>query len=433
MKRIFYIAFITMTTLLTFGFRGCELEYCEFLYNINSAVGRFSNEEGWEFFVAADSGIYAEDLFPCLTSLVGPEEAWNEIEEISFGFRGGPSYYCSAGNSGVVAFSSDGGNNWENRNIAGLTKNLYGLDFLNFGSSGLGIVVCGETGTMYVSTNSGSGWVWQEVNTMKTVNLNSVAAIDKSLFIVVGDSGTIMKTYDQGNSWEDHSVGGAKFNRIFDGGKVQAFGYLWIAGDNGRIYATTNYGISWFPQTSGVTDNLNDIQFRSQSEGIVVGDNGVVRYTDDGGTTWQADPYFNGLTDGDIISLSTGDFNTGIAVVRNTTLDGGSTSSMFVLSTEPLDVSENENTMPSQYSLQQNYPNPFNPTTKINYAIPQPEFVSLRVYDVLGKEIATLVNEEKNSGNYQVDFTGYGLSSGIYYYTLKAGNYSETRKLVLLK
>ena len=85
------------------------------------------------------------------------------------------------------------------------------------------------------------------------------------------------------------------------------------------------------------------------------------------------------------------------------------------------------------YKLSQNYPNPFNPATTIAYQIPQTGFVTLKVYDILGREVATLINEEKLAGSYEVQFIGNGLTSGIYFYQLKAGNYSETKKMILLK
>ncbi len=88
----------------------------------------------------------------------------------------------------------------------------------------------------------------------------------------------------------------------------------------------------------------------------------------------------------------------------------------------------------------QNYPNPFNPSTKIRYTVPsvtlsgvEGSFVTLKVYDILGTEIATIVNEEKPAGSYEVNFNAAGLSSGIYFYTLQAGNYVETKKMILLK
>ena len=88
---------------------------------------------------------------------------------------------------------------------------------------------------------------------------------------------------------------------------------------------------------------------------------------------------------------------------------------------------------PISYDLSQNFPNPFNPSTTIRYAIPNAVLVTLKVYDVLGNEIATLVNEEKSSGSYEVSFSGSGLSSGIYFYTINAGSFGETKKMILLK
>lgn len=87
----------------------------------------------------------------------------------------------------------------------------------------------------------------------------------------------------------------------------------------------------------------------------------------------------------------------------------------------------------SNFQLYQNYPNPFNPSTKIKYAITEQAFISLKVYDALGNEVSTLVNEVKPTGNYEVEFNGTGLSSGVYFYKLNAGSFVETKKMVLLK
>ena len=89
--------------------------------------------------------------------------------------------------------------------------------------------------------------------------------------------------------------------------------------------------------------------------------------------------------------------------------------------------------LPENFKLFQNYPNPFNPTTKINYQVPQTAFVTLKVYDLLGREVATLVNEEKSAGSYEVEFDGSNLSSGIYFYKLQTENYSSVKKMILLK
>jgi hypothetical protein len=88
---------------------------------------------------------------------------------------------------------------------------------------------------------------------------------------------------------------------------------------------------------------------------------------------------------------------------------------------------------PKTYSLAQNYPNPFNPVTKINFALPKQGFVSLKVYDVLGREVSTLVNEVKVAGSYSVDFDASMLSSGVYFYRLESGNFSDIKRMILVK
>jgi hypothetical protein len=85
------------------------------------------------------------------------------------------------------------------------------------------------------------------------------------------------------------------------------------------------------------------------------------------------------------------------------------------------------------YALRQNYPNPFNPSTTIAYELPGPVHVSLSVYDILGRQVSVLVDEDKDAGAYQVKFDAGGLASGVYIYRMQAGNYSGTRRLLLMK
>lgn len=107
---------------------------------------------------------------------------------------------------------------------------------------------------------------------------------------------------------------------------------------------------------------------------------------------------------------------------------------------QPVNIKEHSAEIPSTFILEQNYPNPFNPSTKIKFSIPaenenfrQVKFVSLKIYDILGNETAVLVNEIKEPGNYEIEFDASNLSSGIYFYELKSGYFSQTRKLVLVK
>ncbi len=89
--------------------------------------------------------------------------------------------------------------------------------------------------------------------------------------------------------------------------------------------------------------------------------------------------------------------------------------------------------IPVDYSLSQNYPNPFNPSTKITYSVASLSNVILKVYDILGREVVTLVNEEKPAGRYEVSFNASSLASGVYFYQIKAGDFVQTKKLMLLK
>lgn len=99
----------------------------------------------------------------------------------------------------------------------------------------------------------------------------------------------------------------------------------------------------------------------------------------------------------------------------------------------PLRVPEGQSTFPSSFALMQNYPNPFNPTTTIDYELRTSGFVTLSIFDMLGRELKTLVNKRQDAGKYSVDFDGRDLMSGIYFYSLKSGNYSSIKKCVLLK
>ena len=97
------------------------------------------------------------------------------------------------------------------------------------------------------------------------------------------------------------------------------------------------------------------------------------------------------------------------------------------------DVEPNSEVLPTAYSLDQNFPNPFNPSTKLSYSIPAEGFVTLDVYNSIGQKVASLVNESKTAGTYEVNFSGANLSSGIYFYKLTSGNFTETKKMILMK
>ena len=110
----------------------------------------------------------------------------------------------------------------------------------------------------------------------------------------------------------------------------------------------------------------------------------------------------------------------------------GGPASLWYLWDWPMPV-ENESTVLSEYVLMQNYPNPFNPSTTIKYGISERTFVELKIYDILGREVASVINEEKDAGYHEINFNASKLSSGVYLYQLKAGSFIETKKMILLK
>lgn len=104
-----------------------------------------------------------------------------------------------------------------------------------------------------------------------------------------------------------------------------------------------------------------------------------------------------------------------------------------IVSISVTNVGDYANGVPSNYELFNNYPNPFNPSTTFTFSLPEASFTSLKIYDAIGNEVDVLVDEIKSAGTYQIEFDAAGLTSGIYYYTLQAGSFIETRKMVLLR
>ena len=251
---------------------------------------------------------------------------------------------------------------------------------------------------------------------------------DVNTATVVGWNGTILRTTNGGTTWTSQSSGTTNF--LYSVSFIDANTGVAV-GHDGTILRTTDGGANWLSQTSGTTISLVDVSFIDVNTGTVVGGGwdypnqyNVILRTTNGGTTWTSQS--SGTTK-ILYGVSFTDANTGAAVgewgtIIHTT-NGGVT---FV-------EEERTHEMPAGFSLSPNYPNPFNPTTSMQYTISSRQFVTLKVYDILGREVATLVNEEKTAEEYEVEFDGTGLPSGIYIYQLKASSFVETRKMILLK
>ncbi len=185
---------------------------------------------------------------------------------------------------------------------------------------------------------------------------------------------------------------------------------------------STDAGATWNKITSSTPTKSIIYSCAVSGTSIFAGSNLGVIVSNNSGMDWL--DANNGLTNLNVRSL----------FIKDGNLYAGTGNGVWKRSlSEITDVDNSYVQVPLHFTLNQNYPNPFNPTTTIRYSVPKSQFVTLKVFDVLGREIRTLVNENKNVGNYEVSFDASALTSGIYFYQLKSGNYSATKKLVLLK
>jgi hypothetical protein len=183
-------------------------------------------------------------------------------------------------------------------------------------------------------------------------------------------------------------------------------------------YTITNTGWVFFNFSPFIWDGTSNILIEVCYNDASINSNSAVTATSKPGLTWhqyQDLPNGSGCTDLNGGALQTNRPN--LAFVLNSIID------IKQIGTE----------IPTTFTLKQNYPNPFNPVTKISFDIPKKAFVSLKVYDMLGKEVARLVSEDKSAGKYIFDFNASYLSSGVYFYKLEAGDFTETRRMVVLK
>ena len=168
-----------------------------------------------------------------------------------------------------------------------------------------------------------------------------------------------------------------------------------------------------------------------------------VEISSNNGTTWTQAATYNGtLSTWTQVSLNISSLANSSANLRirfrltsdaNTNADGWYVDDIQLLGYNSLTNIGNENIIPDKYSLEQNYPNPFNPVTTIKFAIPKENFVTITIFDITGREVTRLLSENKQAGTYSVLFNAENLASGVYYYKIEAGNFSETKKMLMIK
>jgi hypothetical protein len=281
--------------------------------------------------------------------------------------------------------------------------------------------VSGAGGIILRTTNGGTTWVQQSVGLAG--GLLGVCLVDVNHATAVGFDGAILRTTDGGTTWTQQSSGTAQF--LF-GVSFTDVNIGTVVGDGGTILRTTNGGETWTLQSNVLpyAYSLRSVSFTDANKGTIVGSYGSILRTTDGGTTWKQQSL---LTTNTLLSVSFTDSNNGTAVgeygIILRTTNGGVT----FIKEERLDE------IPDTYYLSGNFPNPFNPSTKIKYSIPKLSDVEIKIFDILGKEIDILVQEVKPAGTYELTWNAANLSSGVYFYRIKAGDFVQTKKMILLK
>jgi len=357
------------------------------------------------------------------------------------------------GSTDIIMKTTNGGQNWLDISFAG-KEDLNSVWFINENTGW----IASTNDTLYKTTNNGVSW-------SASFNLQSqgyrVFFVNQLTGWAMG-APKLFRTTDGGSSWNlinssvgtdftfvdantgwmsTYSSGTSSINKTTDGGAtwnfqfmttdfrvIYAFNFVnattgWASGYREIVLKTTDGGANWIQQRDmNNSVGLYWINFVNANTGWFAGDNGEALSTTDGGSTWNVLNLFSGRFEQvQFVNQTTGWIVGGQAKIYKTTNLGGLTGNV------------SNSGIASEFSLNQNYPNPFNPSTVISYSIPKNEFVTLKVFDAIGREVTTLVNENETAGNYEITFDASQLSTGIYFYRIEAGEYTVTKKMLLIK
>ncbi|MCJ7555050.1 MAG: T9SS type A sorting domain-containing protein, partial [Ignavibacteriaceae bacterium] len=298
--------------------------------------------------------------------------------------------------------------------------------------------ICGETyaiGERMLYRRNFLDTVWYPIN-FTLGNFESLKAREDNKYVYAGGAEgytfvLLIRSSDNGTNWEHLNP----YCSVYD---LDFFGQLdhkIIVTDRFKIMSSSDSGVHWSQifRTDSLT--IQNISYSSDGQRIFVVTNtlfyGLPKtyffVSSDNGNTWETLqlPIYDLVIDMDI--------DTEDAIYLASISSG-----VFRLKFPIVAIEDAKKNFPNEYQLHQNYPNPFNPNTVISYQLPVSGLVSLKVYDILGNEVATLVNEYRPAGKYNVEFHSHSgnvrnLSSGVYFYTIKAGSFVETKKMILLR
>ncbi len=323
----------------------------------------------------------------------------------------------AVGNDGMITFSLDNGLNWNEVQLS--SSWLEDICFIN-SSKGFAVGTKYWSGRIFKTNDGGISWDSLS-NTPQAEIFEKIIFSNDSIGWINSNTG-IYKSENSGENWTLIKPGRYHTLEIFGNS-------IWTSSANYIIFSN-NFGLTWnniqvYDFQNNIVRTIQSISFIDENKGWICIDDGRIYKTNDGGFTWTEDSRLAGIGIYDIKFLNA-ELGWGV----------GSGGSIIHHNRSVNAINENlQEKAPNGYTLQQNYPNPFNPSTSIQYAISSTQFVTLKVYDLLGREVATLVKEEKTAGSYNVEFRmqNLELSSGIYFYKLQAGEFVESKKMILLK
>ncbi|MDI6804607.1 MAG: YCF48-related protein [Bacteroidota bacterium] len=328
----------------------------------------------------------------------------------------------------VVYKTIDGGNNWT-RKVLSQSNGDFGfyIQFVDATTGWLAVANLGTvSGSLYKTTDGGTNW--NPISSGSFILPYFINANDGFAINVGPDIPppyVILQTSDGGVNWTTQYVDTTQ-------GALNALHFTdvnngWVVGSKGKIFKTSNGGTNWHRishPSMNTNPNSKALHFISSTIGWIGTDDGMgsrkVIHTTDAGNSWSIQ---NVPVTSSIFSISFADISNGWLVSDYGVIAKYSTG---------VGVKNNYNN-PNQFYLNQNYPNPFNPSTVIKWQSPVSGHQTLKVYDLLGNEVVALLNEYKTAGSYEVEFNASNLTSGVYFYRLTAGTFTETKKLVLLR
>ena len=388
--------------------------------------------------------------------------------------------------SSAALATLDGGNTWNF--VTNFQDGIFVRDIRFFEQIGYLIYENSIMGVVFITATTDGGITWYPPYQVGLISAGKVSYVNDHTILISGlknqFESSVLRSTDAGTSWQEirnydiqHYISGV--DAVFNSGTILAYGiyepigaalpFTDISLDSGQTWYYSQ--LAQFQDYSPFNSAMVDEQ-RWYLTGRRIQFFGFVLFTDNAGgvpvelisftaeafagkvnLNWATATELNNLgfeversSDSEgwkVIGFKEGkgtttetqnySFNDDLFGITDTKVYYRLKQIDFDGSFEYSDIIEVEVEIPGEFSLSQNYPNPFNPVTNIKYSISSRQFVTLKVYDVLGNEIATLVNEELSAGEYEVEFDAAGLSSGIYIYRLQAGTFIETKRMMLLK